>query len=57
MVTRQEAIDEITLDLRSTGKYTDAQIRAETDKLRMLTLRELEGFMLLYRHNRVTVPK
>jgi hypothetical protein len=57
LVTRREAIEEITRDLRSTGKYTEPQIRAQTDQLKLLTAREIGAFMLLYRHNRDTIPR
>ena len=56
-MTRQEARDEITRDLRSTRKYSDAQIWEQVKHLNMLTKQELEAFMLLYRHNRENVPK
>ena len=56
-MTRQEAHDEVIRDLRSTGKYTDAQISAMVKNLSLLTVKELEAFMVLYRHNRETIPK
>ena len=57
VVTRQEARDEITYDLRSTKKYTEAQIAQQVAHINYLTKVELEAFMLLYRHNRETIPK
>lgn len=55
MVTRQEAYDEIVLDLRSTGKYQPGFEHGVRERIWSLGPEELERFMLLYRHNRVTI--
>lgn len=55
-MTKREAYDEIVLDLRSTGKYTEPEIKQQvTEGLRWIPEHRIEAFMNLYRHNRVTV--